>query len=196
MDRTKDGPTTVMPKSLLALAAMLLLARAAAFGYDVSHKTRQKPDIPWTAVDESQLLFSGQALEHRVEPKPDIEWKDVAEAEENGLAIPSGKPKLLKFYATWSEPCKRMESTVFVNKQVADLIKSQFSPLAIRDALKEEGSNPEYVTLLQKKYHVFAFPTLIVLKPDGEPLATLVGCSSALATYRFLYRVAPMRPGS
>src|SRR5262249_2497179 len=114
MDRTNDGPTTVMPRALLALAAVLIVARGAAFGYDLSHKTRLKPDIAWTPVDESLLLFSGQAVEHKVEPKPEIEWKDVAE---NGIADPSGKPKLLKFYATWSEPCKRMESTVFVTNK-------------------------------------------------------------------------------
>lgn len=192
MARAEDGPTTVTPKALLLAAVILLVARVAVSGYELSHKTKVTPEVAWAEVQDSDLLFSGEEAPRKVEPKPDIEWKDV---QEPGQWDVSSKPKLLKFYASWSEPCKRMESTVFVNKNVASLINSHFRALSIRDTLKEEGSNAEYVTRLQKKYRVFAFPTLVVVMPDGEPVATLVGCSSALATQRFLARLAPTRRG-
>jgi thiol:disulfide interchange protein len=153
----------VMPRALVVLAAGLLLARVAVSAYEQTHRVEAKSLVHWAAVTESS-------------PLPE-----------------SRKPRLLKFYAEWSEPCRRLESTVLVNRSVGELIALHFEPLAVRDMVKEEGANSEYVTQLQKKYRVFAFPTLVVVAPDGEAIATLVGCSSALATHRFLARAASGR---
>ncbi|HEY9868797.1 MAG TPA: thioredoxin family protein [Candidatus Obscuribacterales bacterium] len=163
MAPTRDGSTMVTPRALVALATVLLLARIAVSAYEQTHKVQAKSLIHWAAVTEAH-------------PLPECK-----------------KPRLLKFYAEWSEPCRRLESTVLVNRSVGELIASHFEPFAVRDMVKEEGANTEYVTQLQKKYRVFAFPTLVVVAPNGEAVATLVGCSSALATHRFLARAASGR---
>ena len=79
MARAEDGPTTVTPRALLLAAAFLLAARVGVSGYELMHKTQVKPEVAWTEVQESDLLFAGEEAPRKVEAKPDIEWKDIQE---------------------------------------------------------------------------------------------------------------------
>lgn len=118
-------------------------------------------------------------------PASSISWTDVNHLQHSGKGL-----VLYEFRADWCEPCKRMETTVLANKQIANMIATSFVPVSVTDRMREEGKNSKRVSELQKKYHIFAFPTLVVVTPDGEAAATLVGGASALSTFHFLSRGA------
>jgi thiol:disulfide interchange protein len=159
MAQADDRSTIAMPKALLIAAVVLLAARAIAWAVEFSHPPLVTPMIAWQSP-----------------------------ASLNGQVLPANKLMLYEFYADWCGPCKRMESSALTNNQVRELVTSQFIPIRITDRIREDGHNPDSVTALQKKYRVFAFPTLVVVDPSGEAVGSLVGSCSSLTTYRFLSR--------
>lgn len=163
MARAGEISTTYMPRALLIAAALLLIARVAVWGTTTQQdKQSQASAINW------------------------IPTKDFDRAD----AVEKRKLILYKFTAAWSDPCQRLESEILINHKVSDLAKSSFVPVVVQDRLREDGRNTDEVVDLQKRYHVFAFPTLVIADASGDSKGMLVGCSSSLATYRFLARAA------
>ena len=99
------------------------------------------------------------------------------------------KRRIYEFYASWCSPCERLERDVMTNSEIRTYIEGNFCPIRVVDRQREDGHNNKLVSELQKRYRVFAFPTLVATKEDGEALGSLVGNSSSLAVYRFLSRV-------
>lgn len=155
----EDGPTTRTPLALVLAAGLLFCLRLGGLAVEAAHPRPEAPRIAWQALGDPALAKA-----------------------------PAGRRVLYKFYADWSEPCKRLERTVFVSDQVSALVRDGFTPVAVRDRLREDGKNAEAVTELQKRLRVFAFPTLVVVDESGRRVGAMVGCPSTLATYRFLSR--------
>jgi thiol:disulfide interchange protein len=130
------------------------------------------------------------------EPKPaGVTWKNAADFESLPPKDASRKLVMYEFYANWSDPCKRMEATALNNKQISALIEKNFVPVRVTDRLHEDGKNPQWISDLQKKYRVFALPTLVVVDEQGEQVASLIGSCSSLSTYRFISRaIKPAKP--
>ncbi|HEY9717907.1 MAG TPA: thioredoxin fold domain-containing protein [Trichormus sp.] len=156
-----ETSTTYMPRALLVAAIVLLVARAAV----------------WAATTQQES------------PTSSIHWVPVQEFKQ-GDAAAKGKLILYKFSAAWSDPCQRLESEILINHKVCDLAKNKFVSVVVEDRLREDGKNSEQIVDLQKRYHVFAFPTLVIVDSNGDSKGLLVGCSSSLSTYRFLARAA------
>lgn len=72
----------------------------------------------------------------------------------------------IDFYTTWCGPCKLLDNTTWKDEKVVALLNQKTLPLKI-DAEKE--------TTLTKKYGINAYPTLLLLKPDGTILDRMVG---------------------
>lgn len=72
----------------------------------------------------------------------------------------------IDFYTTWCGPCKMLDTTTWKDEKVIALLKQKTIPLKI-DAEKEAA--------LSKKYGINAYPTLLLLKPDGSILDRMVG---------------------
>lgn len=159
MAQTDDISTTNMPRRLLVLTFVLLLVRLGMIPFESNQAKASVDQIRWLTADQ-------------FDPENNSE----------------GKLLLYEFGADWCEPCKRMESNVLANKQIASMITNRFVAIKVRDRLKEDGKNTQQISALEKKYHVFAFPTLVVVGSDGEAKATLVGSASALSTVHFLSR--------
>jgi len=70
------------------------------------------------------------------------------------------------FYTTWCPPCKEMDRSTWQDPAVIRLLTGRTIPLKI-DAEKE--------TQLAQKYNVDAYPTLLLIKPDGSVLDRVVG---------------------
>ncbi len=155
-----DVSATAAPKVLISIAAGLLVARVIACIIGVTAPPPDAKAIAWTDPTSYKIL-----------PPP----------EEKKLII-------YEFYAQWSDPCKRMEATALSNKQVSDVVSRDFVPIRITDVSHEKGKNPPWVQELQKRYRIFALPTLVVVDNRGENVGSLIGNCSSLTTYRFLSR--------
>jgi len=75
-------------------------------------------------------------------------------------------------YTSWCIPCKNMAAHVFTVDSVATFFNSHFINLQID---MEKGEGPA----LQKKYRVEAYPSFLLINPDGSLLYKFVGAMSA-----------------
>jgi thiol-disulfide isomerase/thioredoxin len=78
------------------------------------------------------------------------------------------KPIFLDAYASWCGPCKLMAAYVFTEDNVAEFFNAKFINAKI-DMEKGEGIN------LSEKYEINAYPTFLILSPDGEVLHRACG---------------------
>ena len=152
--RAPHGPTRGLPTLLLLIAGVLLVARIAVSIYEAK--------APVKAV------------------KGLVEWQTIAAGE--ALAKSSGKPILYDFTAEWCGPCRLLERDVFAHRESAALIQQSFVAIRVLDRQREEGRNPPDVAALQARYEVRAFPTLVVVRPDGSVADRLEGFMSRNAT--------------
>lgn len=78
---------------------------------------------------------------------------------------------LIDFYTTWCGPCKQLDNTTWKDEMVVALLKQNAISLKI-DAEKE--------VVLSKKYSIDAYPTILLLRPDGSVLDRIVGYQKPL----------------
>jgi thiol:disulfide interchange protein len=160
-----DRSAISTPKVLIVVTVLLLTARIAAFIFEYLSPP----------------------------PRPQgIQWIDLQEFQQNPST--NGKLILYEFYADWCDPAKRMEQTTLCNNDLRQIIEEKFVPVRITDVAREKGRNPQTITDLQKRYRVFAFPTLVIAHPNGDAASTLVGSCGSLTTYRFLSRTLSLQP--
>jgi Thioredoxin len=77
---------------------------------------------------------------------------------------------MVDFYTTWCGPCKRLDETTWKDQGVKDWLAKEAICLKI-DAEKE--------TVLAEKYRINAYPTVLLLRPDGAEIDRLVGYRDA-----------------
>lgn len=158
MEQIKDFRLTATPPVVLTLCVVLLAARLVLSILEINNPPGQARPVSW------QELSTASATDSRKELR------------------------LYEFYADWCNPCRRLEKDVMTNKEIRELIESKFEPIRVTDRQRQDGKNSKEVYELQKRYRVFAFPTLVAVDKNGESVGMLVGNSSSLAVYRFLSR--------
>jgi len=82
------------------------------------------------------------------------------------LAAQKGKIVLVDFYTTWCGPCKMLDQTTWADAGIIQLLEQKTVALRI-DAEKEAA--------LSKRYKIEAYPSVLLLKPDGTEMDRLVG---------------------
>lgn len=95
----------------------------------------------------------------------DIAWQSNAESAVLA-ARDSGKPLVVFVTADFCVYCRRMEETVWTNKEIIRAVDEKFVALKLDPARHEQ---------LIEKLGVQAFPTTIVFDQKGQPLATAKG---------------------
>lgn len=193
MDSNADKSVSYMPKWLVASAALLVLLRAGDVVLSRLHagEPLKNQSISWSQIPSRSELAAEAKRVAATPAKPVMELSPESQKHLQVLlaeAKSDSKLLLLEFYADWSDPCKKMEATSMSNSQVASLVGQRFMPVRINDTQKQFGVNAKFVADLQKRYRVFAFPTLIIVGADESPIASLIGNCSSLTTYRFLSR--------
>lgn len=78
------------------------------------------------------------------------------------------KPIFMDCYTSWCGPCQLMLQSVFPKREVADFFNTRFINVKYD---MEKGEGPE----LQKKYDIQAYPTFLIIRPDGIVQHKIVG---------------------
>src|SRR5580658_553523 len=78
-------------------------------------------------------------------------------------------------YASWCEPCKRMDKEVYSNDTVGELMTPKFLSVKIQmDTSKQDNETIQswYATAhdLAQQYKITAYPSFLFFSPDGEIL--------------------------
>jgi thiol:disulfide interchange protein len=200
MART-DRSAIHTPRAFFVVAAVLLVARLGFTAASASVHSDAQPTAWKTATDADRQILPGTAdlVEEPasiasgvgrkpVDKEPAQTFANIPLSDADKESIASGKLVLYEFVSNWSDPCKQMESTALSNRQVSEVIEKNFVPVRITDQVREHGKNPKWIANLQKRYHVFALPTLVIVDREGEQKASLIGNCSSLTVQRFLAR--------
>lgn len=75
-------------------------------------------------------------------------------------------------YTTWCGPCKYMANTVFSQELVGEYINPRFVSVKY-DMEKDDGP------VLGKRFQVVAYPSFLVLRPDGSLVHKILGSSDS-----------------
>jgi thiol-disulfide isomerase/thioredoxin len=87
-------------------------------------------------------------------------------------AATDGKKRLVlvDFYTVWCGPCKKLDEITWKDQQVRDWLSGEAVCLKV-DAEKDVA--------LAEKYRINAYPTVLLLRPDGVEIDRLVGYRDA-----------------
>lgn len=97
-----------------------------------------------------------------------IKFQDITFEEALAKAKKEDKLIFLDAYTSWCGPCKMLERTTFKSKNVGDVFNKNFINIHID---MEKGEGP----LIARKYQVRAYPTLILIKPNGQQATRMLG---------------------
>jgi protein disulfide-isomerase len=104
------------------------------------------------------------------------------------VAAQTNRPLLVHFWATWCEPCMRMDRDVFSQRDVASMIQREFIPVRL---------NADHFLASARQYDVTALPTDVILAADGRVLGKYPCPATAPAYLAALQAAAAGRaPGS
>lgn len=97
-----------------------------------------------------------------------IEFTTAAFNDLLAKAKEEGKLVFIDGYTTWCGPCKMLAKQTFPQKEVGAYMNPRFVSAQID---MERGEGPE----LAKRFNISAYPTMLVLRPDGTLVDKLVG---------------------
>ena len=89
---------------------------------------------------------------------------------EEALAVSkkTGKPIFMDCYTAWCVPCKRLAKEVFTKSEIGEYFNTRFINVKM-DMETEQGK------VLNKRYEVTGYPTLLFLDGDGNMIHRIVG---------------------
>lgn len=96
-----------------------------------------------------------------------VSFRDLSFEAAGAAAKADGKVVVIDFYTTWCEPCKRLDKETWTHAEVGKLLNDKAVALKL-DA--EKGGKD-----VAQRYAINAYPTTLVLKPDGTELDRIVG---------------------
>lgn len=96
-----------------------------------------------------------------------VEWFDGGLEQALVLAKAKARPVFVDVGAYWCPPCNELDEKTFTDPRVGEWLATHAVPVHI-DA--EKGEGPEFV----ERYHVQAYPTLLMLEPTGIEKGRLV----------------------
>lgn len=153
--RPPTGSTRALPRLLLVLAVAFTLAWIVTAAIERSHPSAVRDAVTWRPLDGAEAL-----------------------------ARQTGKPILYEFSAEWCGPCRQMQAEVFADPEHAAMINHSFVPVRVVDRMREDGRNPLDVQRLEQRFNVQAFPTLVVVDPDGGEIRRVEGYPGAAGVMR------------
>lgn len=123
-----------------------------------------KPRILWFATS---LVVSVGLARLAEAAETAVEFRPIAFEAATKAATAEGKLVMIDFYTTWCEPCKRLDKETWTDASVGKLMGEK--AVALKLDAEKEGRE------LAKRYKIDAYPTTLVLKPDGTEVDRVVG---------------------
>ena len=147
-------------------------------------QSRLPPALLWALLAALVLRVATGILDKRpVDGVGLVHWQPREKAA--ALARTSGKPILYDFTAAWCAPCKLVDRDLD-DPALADQVNDAFVPTRIVDRAREDGSNPEDVSELQRRFEIIGFPTIVAADADGRLIAKTDGYRGKDSMMRFL----------
>lgn len=125
------------------------------------------------------LAWIGFVIYGNLPPRKLVKWRAVEGAA--SAAAAENKPIFYDFSATWCEPCKEMDRTVFSNGEVASFINDNFVPVRVADENQAPAADA-----LRSVYRVESLPTLLVAHARRGELSRIEGFHDKRPTLAFL----------
>ncbi|MBQ0049757.1 MAG: thioredoxin family protein [Bacteroidales bacterium] len=120
-----------------------------------------------------QLADFRDALRQGMAPaEGGVDFRTISFAEALQQAQSEGKLVFLDCMTSWCGPCRGMARNVFPLPRVGAYMNPKFVSVKMD---METGDGPE----LSRRYRVNAYPTMLVLRPDGSEVKRIVGYKSA-----------------
>ena len=101
-----------------------------------------------------------------------VYFEDLTLEQAMTKAKQQGKYLFIDCYTSWCGPCKNMTANVFPQEKMGDFMNPKF--ICVKYDM-EKGEGPE----IAKKFGVRAYPTFVMLKPDGSLQHIMVGGGEA-----------------
>ena len=98
-----------------------------------------------------------------------IKGSDVRLADVLAQAKRENKRVLVDFWATWCHACMQMNNTTFRDTRIGNLMNYTFVNYAV-----DVDNDPDGKSLVEK-FNIKAFPTYLILNPDGTEYNRVVG---------------------
>jgi thiol-disulfide isomerase/thioredoxin len=99
--------------------------------------------------------------------KSAVPFRDLAFDAACAAAKTEGRLVFIDFYTKWCEPCKRLDKDTWTDAAVGKLVGDK----AVALKLDAEKEGREAAT----RYKITAYPTLLLLKPDGTEIDRIIG---------------------
>lgn len=123
---------------------------------EVAKKMEQQPEEKDTIIDEGKGVNFLKGSEVRL---TDV----LAQAKRENKRV------LIDFWATWCHACMQMNKTTFRDTRIGNLMNYSFVNYAV-----DVDHDPDAKELVEK-FNIKAFPTYLILNPDGTEYNRVVG---------------------
>jgi thioredoxin-related protein len=113
------------------------------------------------------VLIAGVLMAFAAAAHADAKWADPPFDDILKTAKKENKHIFIDFYTVWCSPCKRLEQVTYKDDKVVDFLNRT---VAVKfNAEKNEGKE------LADKFKVIAYPTLVILDPNGKEVDRHIG---------------------
>src|SRR3954463_14131484 len=119
------------------------------------------------AVLSAALLALASAPLFAAAEKSAVTFQALDFAAAQALAAKEQKIVFIDFYTTWCAPCKLLDAQTWSDAKVGDLVNAK--AIALKLDAEHDGR------AVAERYKVQAYPTLLLLKPDGTVVDRLIG---------------------
>lgn len=124
------------------------------------------------AEEANKNYFKQMFSPYRKAASTGVYWDDLSLEDALKMAKAGRTLVFVDCYTTWCGPCKHMTEVVFPQEEVGDFFNQNFINIKID---MEKGDGPE----IAKRYGIRAYPTFLILRPDGSVQHKILGGGDA-----------------